>query len=107
MEKETQEKISQLQILEQSMQNFMVQKQQFQQQLVEINSALKELKEAEQSYKIIGNVMVSAKKEDLTKDLEEKKKMLELRISTIEKQEKQIKEKASNMQEQVLKNLKK
>jgi len=107
MEKETQEKISQLQMLEQSMQNFMVQKQQFQQQLVEINSALKELKDAESSYKIVGNVMVAAKKEDLSKDLEEKKKMVELRIQTIEKQEKQLKEKASDMQGQVLKNLKK
>ena len=41
--KETEKKINQLQLLEQSMQNLSMQKQQFQLQQVEIESALKEL----------------------------------------------------------------
>ena len=107
MEKATQEKIEQLQMLEQSMQSFMMQKQQFQAQLIEIESALKELEGAEKAYKIVGNIMISAEKDALKKDLQEKKDRIELRIKTLEKQEGTIKDKASSMQSEVLKKLKK
>lgn len=107
MSKETEQKITQLQLMEQSMQNFMVQKQQFQAQLIEIESALSELNNAKDAFKIVGNIMVSAKKEDLEKDLSSKKEMVELRIKNIEKQEKQVKDKASAMQEEVMKKLQK
>ena len=104
--KDTQQKISQLQVFEQSMQNLLLQKQQFQQQLIEIDSALEELKSTEKAYKIVGNIMVASKKEDLDKDLKQKKEMVELRIKTLEKQEAKIKEKASEMQAEVLKDIK-
>ena len=64
---ETQQKISQLQLFEQSMQNVLIQKQQFQAQLVELESALKEVETAKETYKIVGNIMVDSKKEDLKK----------------------------------------
>ena len=51
--------------------------------------------------------MVSAKKEDLKKDLQSKKEVVELRIKTLEKQESQMKEKASEMQSEVMEKLKK
>lgn len=107
MDKETEQKINQLQLFEQSLQNLLIQKQQFQLQLAEIDSALKELETTEEVYKIIGDIMVSTKKEDLKKDLKEKKEINELRIKSLEKQEAQIKEKASNLQEEVLKSIKK
>ncbi len=107
MEKETEQKISQLQLSEQSLQNLLVQKQQFQLQLAEIDSASKELEKTETAYKIVGNIMASAKKEDLKKDLSEKKDMIQLRIKNIEKQENQIKEKSSALQEEILKKMKK
>ena len=47
MEKTTEEKIAQLQMIEQGMQNFLLQKQQFQAQIIEIESALKELEKSE------------------------------------------------------------
>ena len=103
MEKETEQKISQLQLSEQSLQNLLVQKQQFQLQLAEIDSASKELETTEKAYKIVGNIMASAKKEDLKKDLSEKKDIIKLRIKNIEKQEGQIKEKSSALQEEILK----
>lgn len=99
------EKINQLQIYEQSLQNILLQKQQFQSQISEIDSALKELENSSQSYKIIGNIMVNSKKEDLKKDLESRKSTLELRIKTIEKQEESIKEKAKKIQSEVVKNM--
>jgi prefoldin beta subunit len=106
MEKSTEEKIMQLQMIEQGMQNFLIQKQQFQAQLVEIDSALKELGKTDSAYKIVGNIMISADKEELLKELSSKKEMVELRIKTLEKQEKQMKEKASAMQSEVLEKLK-
>ncbi len=106
VEKETEKKISQLQMMEQSMQGFLMQKQQFQGQLVEIESALKELEKSKEAYKIVGNIMVSSDKKELEDDLKKKKEIVELRIKTLEKQESQIKEKASGIQEEVMKELK-
>ncbi len=104
--KETEQKIAQLQLMEQNLQSFLLQRQQFQSQLIEVESALKELETAKESYKIVGNIMVNASKEDLKKDLEEKKGILELRIKSVEKQETQIKEKASKTQAEVLEKMK-
>ncbi len=107
MEKETEEKISQLQLIEQSLQNLLIQKQQFQLQVSEIDAASKELETSEEAYKIVGNIMALGKKEDLQKDLKEKKEVVELRIKSFEKQEMQVKEKASKLQEEILKKIKK
>ncbi len=104
--KETEQKIAQLQLMEQNLQSFLLQRQQFQSQLIEVESALKEIETSKETYKIIGNIMVNASKEDLKKDLQEKKSILELRIKTLEKQEKQIKEKATKTQAEVLEKIK-
>jgi prefoldin beta subunit len=106
MNKETEEKIGRMQLLEQNMQNIMMQKQQFQSQLIEVTSALEELETTDKAYKIVGNIMVLSKKEGLKKDLESKKEMVELRIKSIEKQESELKEKAKVLQEEVLKEMK-
>lgn len=107
MDKELQEKIGKLQMFEQNMQNFLMQKQQFQGQLLEIDSAIKELKDAKVAYKIVGNIMVNSNKDELEKELKEKKERIELRIKTLEKQEAQIKEKASSIQAEVMKEMEK
>jgi len=106
MNKETEEKIGRMQMIEQNMQNFLLQKQQLQSQLVEANSALEELETAETAYKIIGNVMVLSKKDELKKDLESKKEMIDLKIKAIEKQESELKEKAQKLQKEVLSEMK-
>ncbi|MBD3164333.1 prefoldin subunit beta [Candidatus Woesearchaeota archaeon] len=97
--------INQLQLYEQSLQNILMQKQQFQTQIAEIESALKELKDSEESYRIIGNIMVKSKKPDVRKDLESKKATSELRIKTLEKQEENIREKAQSLQSEIMKNM--
>ena len=103
----TEQKINQLQIFEQSLQTFLGQKQQFQIQLVEIESALNELDDADKAYKIIGNIMVESTKNELKSDLQSKKEMLELRIRTMEKQESQVRERASKLQSEILQKIKK
>ena len=106
LSKETEQEIAQLQLYEQSLQNILMQKQQFQSQALEIESALKELEATKEAYKIVGNIMVASKKEDLKKDLESKKETSNLRIKTLEKQENQIREKAKKLQEEVSKKIK-
>lgn len=96
---ESQEGMQRLQMLEQNMQSVGMQKQQFQAQLFEIEGALKELASSPVAYKLIGGVMVKVEKEKLTKELENKKEVLELRVETLEKQESQLRDKAKKLQE--------
>ena len=102
---ETEQKINQLQLYEQSLQNILLQKQQFQAQATEIDSALSQLEGSSVSYKIIGNIMIKSKKEELEKDLKEKKSIAQLRIKTFDKQESDINEKVKSLQEEVMKNI--
>lgn len=95
--------IAQLQLLEQNLQSYAMQRQNFQMQLGEIENALTELKNSkEKPYKIIGNIMVSTPKEALVKDLESKKEILDLRIKTLEKQESKLRETAEELQQKLL-----
>ncbi len=108
MEKETQDKIAELQISENVIQNILIQKQTLQSQILETSNALKELKTTkEKPYKIIGNIMIASDKKDLEKDLNEKKEILNLKIKNLEKQEDKLKEKSQKLQQEILKKIKK
>lgn len=104
--KDTEKKISQLQIMEQSMQGLSMQKQQFQLQQVEVESAMKELENVDEAYKIVGNIMILSKKTDIKEELSSKKEIIELRIKSLEKQENHMREKASKLQSEILKEMK-
>lgn len=104
---ETEEKIQQLQLLEQNLQNILIQKQASQSQSLEIDNALKELSlTTQETYKIISNIMIKTNKEKLINELNSKKEILSLRIKNLEKQETQLKEKAKTLQQEVIKELK-
>ncbi len=106
--KETQDKISQLQLIEQNVQNFLLQKQTFQNKLFEIENAISELDSAKEPiYRIVGSIMVSSNKVEVKKDLESKREILNIRIKNLEKQEDKLKEKANEIQSEVMKELKK
>ena len=97
-------KIQELQILEQTMQNVLIQKQSFQIELAETQGALEELEKTEDEvYKIIGQLMLKTEKAKTVIELEEKKKMFELRIKTLENQEKNIVDKIEKIRENMLK----
>ncbi|MBI2508275.1 prefoldin subunit [Candidatus Woesearchaeota archaeon] len=102
MQKETEKKIAQLQLIEQNLQNTLLQKQRFQSELFEIENALKEIENAEEVYKIVGNIMLSKKKEDLKKELASKKGITDIRIKNLEKEESKIREKANALQKEVI-----
>jgi prefoldin beta subunit len=101
------DKINQLSSFEQSLSQLLTQRQNFFAQLTEVDSAISESEKSNQVYKIVGNIMVLSNKEDTINDLSSKKKMLEMRISAIEKQEKTIKERAEALQKDILEDMKK
>ena len=100
-----QEKVNRLSMMEQNSQYLSSQRQSFQNQMLEIGSALEELESSSESYKIVGTVMVKVEKLKLKKELEEKKEVVDIRIKSIEKQEKQIKEKSEKLRDEVLKSM--
>src|SRR3989338_3588741 len=105
-QKEFEQKIKQLQILEYNLQNFLMQKQNLQVQLLEIENALKELETVkEEPYKIVGNIMVKSDKAKLIKELNSKEEVIELRLKAIYKQEAELRNKASELQQTVLKDM--
>jgi len=108
MDKQTESKIQELQMLEQNLQNLLLQKQNFQGKLIENENALKEIKDPKgESYKIIGTIMVLKNNEELKKEIDSEKEILELRIKSIEKQENKIREKMEDIQKEVMSKLEK
>lgn len=98
--------LKQLQILEQSLHSIHSQKQQMQSQLIEIESALSEIDSSETAYKIVGNIMISSKKSDLKKDLNEKKEIFSSRVNVLDKEEHKMRTEAENLQKQLMKEMK-
>ena len=105
--KETQENISKLQLIEQNVQTLLMQKQQFQAQMFEVESALKEIEKTSEAFKIIGNIMIKTEKADLKTELDKKKEIIDLRLKNIDKQEKQLREKGESLQKEVMSKIKK
>lgn len=99
--------ITQLQLLQQNLQNNLLQRQQLERQAAEIDSALNELETSPSAYKILGQIMVASKKEELQKELKEKKELLDLRVRNLAKQEQTLKQKSEELRQKVLENLKK
>jgi len=75
--------------------------------LAENENALEELEKSKKdAYKIIGAIMISSDKDNLKKELKEQKDILDLRIKSLDKQEKSFKEKAEDIQKEVMKEIK-
>lgn len=105
--KEMQDKIAELQLLQQRLNLFANQKQVFQIQQIEVESALKELEKAKSPvYKLVGEILIEKSPEDLKKELEEKKNDVDIRIKSLEKQEEKTKERALELQKEVTDKLK-
>lgn len=105
--KEAEAKVAQLQVLQQNMQTLMMQKQQFQLQANETESAIGELKNAQRAYKIVGSIMVLSTSAEIEKELAEKKQTTELRMKNIEAQEERLKKKAEELQKDIMQAFKK
>lgn len=106
MDKESEKKIQELQLIEQNLSNLLMQRQNFQARLLENENSLKELdKTKKQCYRIIGSILVAMDKDTLKKNLSNEREIIDLRIKNIEKQENRLKERASQLQGEVLKKI--
>jgi prefoldin beta subunit len=98
------EQVSRLQQLQQNLQAIMMQKQQLEVEMVETDRALEELKKAgadDAVYKNAGSVLIKAKKEEVVKELEEKKELSNTRVMVLGKQEARVKENLKEVENKI------
>lgn len=107
IDKETQEKIQELQNFEQTLSSLLMQKQAFQMELSETENALSEIvKSKDDIYKLVGNIMIKTDKSGVEKELKQKQELLALRLKSLEKQETDLSKKAEELREEVMKKIK-
>jgi len=83
-------------------------KQQVQIQLTEVNNALSELNKTSNDtvvFKIVGNLMINKNKNELLDELNERKETLEIRLKSLEKQEKLLKDQLKDLESKIYKKL--
>lgn len=96
-------KIQEMQILEQSMQQILMQKQAFQMELSETQAALKELDNSgDEAYKVIGQLMLKTDKNKIKEELITKEKLLKTRTDSLDKQEEEFSKKLETIRDEVL-----
>ena len=94
-------------MLQQRLQLFTAQKQQFQMQMIEVENALTEIEKTKNSvYRLVGEILIEKPAEEVKKELKEKKEELDLRIKTLDKQEAKTKESALALQKEISAELK-
>jgi prefoldin beta subunit len=98
------EQLSRLQQLQQNLQAIMMQKQQVEIEIVETDRALEELKKIETEdivYKSAGPLLIKSKKEDLLKELGEKKELSNTRAMVLAKQETRVKDNLKEVENKI------
>ena len=100
------ELLTKFQNLQQQHQMLLAQKESLSMQYAEAKAALEEVKKSEgKLFRVVGPVMLGSKKADIEKDLSERIESSELRIKSIEKQEKIMMTKLEDIQEAIRKEL--
>ncbi|MFA5312075.1 MAG: prefoldin subunit beta [Methanomassiliicoccales archaeon] len=109
MSPKLQNQIAQFQQLQQQLQGVLQQKFRMEAQLKELEMTIEELKKAGADtpmYKSVGSLMIAVKdKEALLKEIEDDKETAEIRVKTLDRQEKMFREKYQVMQDQISKAL--
>ena len=105
MSKQLQDQLARLQQMRIQLQMIIQQRQQVELRLKEVDETLEELNKTDEKtpiYKSVGAILIKSKgKEDIVKELKLNKEALELRKSTLEKQEGRTKEKLNELQSKV------
>jgi len=103
MNENNQKKIEELQLIENNLREFLVQKQTLQMEINEIENALYELSATDgEVYKIVAGIMVRIERDSAKEELSEKKIVVESKISAIERQEKIIEKKSEELKKEIL-----
>ena len=101
---EAQQLLIQMQAFQQQYQTLGMQREALSMQKIESEKALEELKKTkdkEEVFKIVGPVLVKSTRQDLIKELGEKKEMADMRLKSLEKQEERIREKLEEIQKKL------
>ena len=105
---QVQQRLLRLQQLQQTLQGVLTQKQQIELELSEVEQALSELEKLTQAaviYKSIGSLLVKSKKAKVTTELNERKELLNMRISVLGKQEERLRTQVKDLQEKLQRDL--
>jgi prefoldin beta subunit len=98
------EQLARLQQLQQNLQAIMMQKQQVELEISETERALEELKKTTSDdvvYKLAGPLLVKSDKDNLIKELEEKKELSNTRTIVLGKQESRVKENLKEVENKI------
>jgi prefoldin beta subunit len=103
-DEETKVAIQEIQMLEQNFEQLMQQKHLFNMELSETDLALKEIEKSEGDlFKIVGGqVVIKTSKEKLTADLKHKKELIELRMKSMEGQEKEFSDRMEILRKEIM-----
>ncbi len=106
LDEETQREIQEIQILEQNFQQIIMQKQAFQYESNETETALEEVKKSDGDvFRIVGQVVIKSTKEKIEKDLSHKKELIDLRLKNIEAQEQEFSKRIEQLREKIMKKI--
>jgi len=98
------EQLSRLQQLQQNLQAIMMQKQQVEVEVVETDRALEELNKIDAEgmvFKSAGTLLIKSKKENLIKELGEKKELSNTRLMVLTKQETRVKDNLKEVENKI------
>ncbi len=99
-----QEQVARLQQLQQTLQVVITQKQQMELELTDTERALSELEKLTDDaviYKSIGTLLVKSNRQEVIKELKERKDLINTRITVLAKQEERAREKLKELQQKL------
>jgi len=105
---QVQERLLRLQQLQQTLQAVLTQKQQLELELTEVEQASSELGNLTEDaviYKSIGSLLVKSEKPKVTQELNERKELLNMRITVLGKQEERLRTQAKDLQTKLQRDL--
>ncbi|MBU3924050.1 MAG: prefoldin subunit [Nanoarchaeota archaeon] len=107
LDQETQQQIQQLQMMEQTFQQLLMQKNAFSMEANETELIIKEVEKTkgEISRLVGGQVLIKSTKEAILEEMKNKKELIKTRMKTIVEQEKQFSEQIEKIREDVIKKI--
>lgn len=107
LDEETQRKIQELQMMEQSFQQLLMQKNAFSRESNETDFIIAEVEKTNgELSRIIGNqVVIKSTKKEILEDMKKKKELIDLRMKSIDEQEKQFSEKIELVRDEIMKKI--
>jgi len=97
-------KLEEFEALRQTYLALLYQKQKIEEELLEVDNAIKELenmKNEENVFVMIGNVLIRKNRDSVMNELKERRDVLDIRIKSLDKQEVQLRERLTNLQNEI------